>query len=101
MCVIMAGTSRAPSEVGVRELRQNLSVYLRRVLDGESLTVTQRGEPVALLIPSPAASTPLARLIATGRASAPAGDLLELGAPPGSPSERLSRALAAQREERR
>jgi prevent-host-death family protein len=31
--------------VGVRELRQNLSVYLRRVARGESLEVTERGRP--------------------------------------------------------
>lgn len=38
--------------VGVRELRQNLSVYLRRVRSGESLEVTERGEPVAVLQPT-------------------------------------------------
>lgn len=37
--------------VGVRELRDRLSTYLRRVADGERLVVTQRGEPIALLIP--------------------------------------------------
>ena len=37
--------------VGVRELRERLSKYLRRVADGERLVVTQRGEPIALLIP--------------------------------------------------
>jgi prevent-host-death family protein len=37
--------------VGVRELRQNLSVYLRRVKRGERLEVTERGEPVAVLAP--------------------------------------------------
>jgi prevent-host-death family protein len=40
--------------VGVRELRQNLSVYLDRVKDGESLQVTEFGRVVALLIPLPA-----------------------------------------------
>jgi prevent-host-death family protein len=39
------------SRVGVRELRQNLSVYLRRVRRGETLEVTDRGEPVAILRP--------------------------------------------------
>lgn len=39
--------------VGVRELRQNLSVYLRRVEQGESLRVTEHGRPVALLSPLP------------------------------------------------
>jgi prevent-host-death family protein len=38
--------------VGVRELRQNLSRYLERVKDGETLTVTERGHEVARLIPS-------------------------------------------------
>jgi prevent-host-death family protein len=37
--------------VGVRELRQNLSVYLRRVRRGEKLEVTERGRPVAILQP--------------------------------------------------
>lgn len=39
------------SRVGVRELRQNLSVYLRRVALGESFVVTDRREPVAELVP--------------------------------------------------
>jgi prevent-host-death family protein len=39
------------TRVGVRELRQNLSVYLRRVANGESFVVTERREPVAELVP--------------------------------------------------
>ena len=39
------------SKVGVRELRQNLSVYLRRVARGERFVVTDRREPVAELGP--------------------------------------------------
>jgi prevent-host-death family protein len=39
--------------VGVRELRQNLSVYLRRIEQGETLRVTGHGRPVALLTPIP------------------------------------------------
>jgi prevent-host-death family protein len=38
-------------DVGVRELRQNLSVYLRRIAQGETLRVTDHGRPVALLTP--------------------------------------------------
>lgn len=38
--------------VGVRQLRQNLSKYLDRVKDGESLLVTERGREVARLIPA-------------------------------------------------
>jgi prevent-host-death family protein len=86
--------------VGVRELRQNLSVYLRRVKAGETIEVTERGQRVAVLVPQAAARTPLERLVGSGRATAAAGDLLALGAPLGRrPSRRASRALAALRDE--
>src|SRR5437870_1385634 len=42
----------ARDRVGVRELRQNLSVYLRRVKTGEALEVTERGHVVARLVPA-------------------------------------------------
>jgi prevent-host-death family protein len=60
--------------VGVRDLRQNLSTYLRRVEGGETLEVTDHGRPVARLEPAlaPTMST-LDRLIAEGRAT-PAAD---------------------------
>lgn len=37
--------------VGIRELKDRLSEYLRRVRDGESVLVTDRGEVVAELTP--------------------------------------------------
>lgn len=86
--------------VGVRELRQNLSVYLRRVKGGERLEVTERGVPVAVLAPLRWSGTPLEELVRTGRASAPQGDLLELLPPRGRPSHRLSDALREERAER-
>jgi len=39
------------SQVGVRELRKNLSKYLRRVASGERLEVRERGMSVAVLAP--------------------------------------------------
>lgn len=52
----------------MREIRQDLPVFLRRVRDGESLTVTDHGAPVALLTPVPAAGDdPLGDVIAAGR----------------------------------
>ena len=36
-------------EVGIRELRQDASRYIRRCADGESFVVTDRGRPTALL----------------------------------------------------
>jgi prevent-host-death family protein len=86
--------------VGVRELRQNLSAYLRRVAVGESFEVTERGVRVAVLAPLPEESTPLGRLVSSGRASRPDGDVLDLEPPPGSSSSRLGDALETEREER-
>lgn len=66
--------------IGVRELRQRASEYLRLVESGETVQVTDRGRPVALLVPIPARD-PLERLEAEGRLARAEGDLLELGAP--------------------
>ena len=40
--------------IGIRELRQNASVYIRMVKAGETIEVTERDVPVALLTPLPA-----------------------------------------------
>lgn len=53
--------------VGVRELRQNLSVHLARVKKGQALTVTEHGRAVAELRPLPAAGDALGRLVDEGR----------------------------------
>jgi prevent-host-death family protein len=66
--------------VGVREIRQYLSVYLDRVKKGEVLEITERGQPVALLTPLPRQGSLVARLVAEGRATAPVGRLAD--APP-------------------
>ena len=39
------------TEVSVRELRNNLTRYLRRIEQGERVTVTRRGKPVATIEP--------------------------------------------------
>jgi prevent-host-death family protein len=56
--------------VGVAELRQNLSKYLRRVERGERLVVTDRNRPVAELGPVSRGGT-LDRLIAEGKVIPP------------------------------
>ena len=40
-------------DVGIRELKAKLSTYLRRAAAGETITVTDRGRPVAVLAPPP------------------------------------------------
>jgi prevent-host-death family protein len=68
------------ASVGVRELRQRASELLRRVAAGETIEVTDRGRPVALLSPLPEAG-PLERLRAAGEVDAVTADLEELPAP--------------------
>lgn len=53
-------------EVGVRELKASLSRYLGRVREGESIVVTDRGRPVARLVPV-GIPEHVARLMAEGR----------------------------------
>jgi prevent-host-death family protein len=67
------------ARVGVRELRQNLSVYLRRVERGETLDVTEHGRLVARLGPAPAAEmSALNKLIAEGRATPASRSIADL-----------------------
>jgi prevent-host-death family protein len=87
--------------VGVRELRQNLSQYLKRVKAGEGLVVTERGREVARMTPSGPRDSTLARLAADRGATLPLTDLAKLrprAAPAtGPPSGEL---LGELREER-
>jgi antitoxin (DNA-binding transcriptional repressor) of toxin-antitoxin stability system len=85
--------------VGVRELRQNLSVYLRRVRAGATLKVTEHRRTVAVLAPA-GSGTVLERLIASGRVLPGKGNLAELGVPRGRRTRRASRALETNRADR-
>ena len=67
------------ASVGVRELRQRASELLRRVEQGESIEITDRGRAVAVLTPVP--DDPLERLRATGDLAVAEGKLAELPAP--------------------
>lgn len=81
--------------IGVRELRQNASKYLRRVAAGETIEVSDRGRPVARILPITSAGWD--QLVAEGRIRLADGDLRNLppplpipdGIPP--PSELVSR----------
>ena len=90
------------TSVGVRELRQRASELLRRVAAGETIEVTDRGRPVALLSPLPEAG-PLASLRATGDVSPAAADFDELPGPlPLQPGQEAPSAVLARlrRDER-
>lgn len=53
--------------IGVRELRQHASRYLRQVKAGDSIEVTERGRLVARLVPPNPAETTAEQLVAEGR----------------------------------
>jgi prevent-host-death family protein len=94
----------ARPRVGVRELRQNLSIYLERVIAGERFEVTDRGLVVAMLIPLPPAATLVERLVADGRAIPASRDGRGLpslrGKIPADLAKRLQQALQESREDR-
>jgi prevent-host-death family protein len=66
--------------IGVRELNQNTSQVLARVSGGETIEITDRGRPVAILAPLPDDS-PIERLKATGDLLPGHGDLDDLPDP--------------------
>ena len=88
--------------VGVRDLRQRASEYLRQVEAGQTLEITARGRPVALLVPLRGTGH-VERLARRGRVRPPTGDLLGLGTPLAPragvvpPSTPLDRARAHER----
>lgn len=87
--------------IGIRELRQQASRYLREVERGETFEVTDRGRPIARVVPIPPAAG-LEELAASGRLTPAGGDALELGRPIVAgdkplPSETLARLRADER----
>ena len=64
----------------MRELRQRASELLRRVAGGETIEITDRGRPVALLSPLPEGSA-LERMRAAGEVIPATRDLDDLPAP--------------------
>ena len=63
------------NRVGIRELKAHLSEYLRKVKNGENLTITDHGEDIAILQPLPTTKSKtrlhLEKLAAKGIVSLP------------------------------
>ena len=87
--------------VGIRALKQNASQVVARAGSGEVVTITDRGRPVAQLVPVPQGR--VAALIASGRARPAKRSLATLGVPPdtGSTQPLLSQVIAAARRDAR
>jgi prevent-host-death family protein len=87
--------------VGVRELRQRASELLRLVERGETVQITNRGRPVALLTPLPE-GTPLQPLRAVGEPEAATASLDDLPPPlPPRGTELPSQTLTRLRRDER
>lgn len=68
------------TSVGVRALRQRASELLRRVEAGETIEITDRGRPVALLSPRPQGG-PYEQLLASGEIERATLDVVDLPEP--------------------
>jgi prevent-host-death family protein len=89
------------TQVGIRELRQRASELLRLVERGETVEITDRGRPVALLTPLPGGS-PLEQLRAAGELQLATASLAELPPPlPPTIDERPSETLTRLRHDER
>jgi prevent-host-death family protein len=67
------------SKVGVRALKQNASAVVAEVAAGEPITITDRGRPVAQLVPI--SSSRIETLIAAGRGRPARRSLIDLPRP--------------------
>lgn len=85
------------SEVGIRALKQNASAVVAQAAAGETVTITDRGRPVARMTAIP--SSRLRRLLDSGHARPPRRDIGELPAPDEGPA--LTDELAAARQAER
>jgi prevent-host-death family protein len=85
--------------IGVRELRQNASHYLSRVAAGELIEITDRGHPVARLVPI--TDDPWQDLIYAGEVVPGRGDTDVRSLKPGDYGFNGSEALERLRSEER
>lgn len=85
------------TEVGIRALKQNASAVVAEARSGETVTITDRGRPVARMTALPRSR--LQALLDAGRARVGRRHLDELTPP--SPGPSLSTELAAMRDAER
>jgi prevent-host-death family protein len=89
-----------PVEVGIRELRANLSRWLEQVREGREVVVTDRGKPVAKLVPFDAdVDDPFADLIARGLVRMPTSPKRSSLPPPVPVKGSVTELLLQERDE--
>ena len=95
--ITQSATLKHMADIGIRALKQNASAVVAQAAAGATLTITDRGRPVAQLSPLP--STRLQTLLESGRARPARKRLADLAAArPGAP---LSAELASMRDAER
>jgi prevent-host-death family protein len=89
--------------IGIRELRQHASRWVRMAKEGRRVAVTERGTLVAYLVPADEPAGARARLEAAGAYRPAVGSLLDLLPPPPTPagSPPLSEAVEQLRDQER
>ncbi len=87
--------------VGIRALKQNASAVVAAAAAGEEVVITDRGRPVAMLVPLP--TSRLAQLAAQGRLRPALGSLEDLPPPVRLPrgARSASEVLAEMRDDER
>lgn len=89
--------------LGIRDLKQQTSAVIRRVVNGDVVEVTDHGHPVARIVPL--RPSILDQMIAEGRATAargnPSDGLEELGLPLPAQPRPTSEILAEMRADER
>ena len=77
-----AKNSHPQNQIGIREIRQDASIILARVEEGEEFIITNRGVPVARLLPVEVDENALIEeMIANGDIIEAEGNLLDLPLP--------------------
>jgi len=93
-----------PLAVGVRELKTRLGSYLRQVRAGRTLTVTDRGRPVATIAPvdmtGQSTAARLARLRAEGTVTGVGRPLPRIASPAEARGRLVSETIVEEREDR-
>ncbi len=94
---VQCATLKHMSEVGIRALKQNASAVVAEAAAGETVTITDRGRPVARMTAIP--KSRLRALIDEGRARPARCRVVDLPVP--EPGPDLSRALREMRDDER
>jgi len=84
-------------QMGVRDLKDNLSAALRQAASGQIIEVTEHGHPLARIVPIYRRGG-YEQLLAEGRVThpEPGVDLLDYEPPPLAPGERLGSEILAE-----